>query len=138
MTEDLSHWLMRCEGLRLKPYNDTHGYCTIGFGHNLSTNGIPIEIADRLLDIDIANAQKQVLTNLPWVANIDLSRNDALVHLCFWIGIGALMGFKNMLLAAESGDWQTASNEVLNSHLHDDIPERCDEIATRLLKGDTL
>ena len=110
---------------------------TIGFGHNLSVNGIPIEIADRLLDLDIAAANKSIMNDLPWILNIDSPRRDAIVHLCFWIGIGALLGFKKMLAACESGDWQTAHDEVLNSRLYGDIPERATEVANRLLTGDT-
>lgn len=137
MTQDLEQWIMAKEGLRLKCYNDSHGFLSIGWGHNLASNGIPIEIADRLLEIDIANAQKQVMANLPWAGQIGMPRFDALVHLCFWVGIGSLMGFKNMLAALKIGDWQTAHDELINSNLHDNIPERTEEIATRILTGDT-
>lgn len=137
MTEALDHWLMRCEGLRLKPYNDQNGFCTIGYGHNLAVNGITISMADQMLDNDISSAQKDVIRNMPWVLGLDEPRQDAFVHLCFWIGIGSLMGFKKMIAAAQADDWQDAANEILNSKLHDDIPERATEIANRLLTGET-
>ena len=137
MKEALDHWLMRCEGLRLKPYNDEVGCLTIGYGHNLSANGIPITIADQLLDSDILNAQKDVLRNLPWVMSLDEPRQDAFTHLCFWIGIGSLLNFKKMLAAAQAGDWQTAHDELLNSNLFNAIPQRATEVANRPLTGDT-
>lgn len=136
MTQALDQWIMGHEGLRLKPYNDTHGFLSIGYGHNLASSGIPIEIADRLLEIDIATAQKQLLTNFPWLSNIDMPRVDALVHLCFWIGIGSFMGFKKMIDAVRVENWKTAHDELLNSNLFSDIPDRTTEIANRLLSGE--
>jgi lysozyme len=136
MTEPLDLWIARKEGLRLRPYHDKHGFMTIGYGHNLQANGITIAIADQLLSNDIAEAKKLVDRNLAWTANVDPARRDAFYHLCFWIGIGKLLGFVKMMAAAKAGDWKLAANEVLNSALHDDIPERAEEIANRLLKGD--
>lgn len=136
MTQPLDQWIAASEGLRLRPYNDMHGFLTIGYGHNLSSNGISIAIADMLLDADIASAQKDVIRNLPWVLNASEPRQDAFVHLCFWIGIGSLLGFTKMLAAARDGDWDTAVQELLNSALHADIPGRCEDIANRLLTGE--
>ena len=137
MTIVLDQWLKQAEGLRLTPYTDTHGFLTCGYGHNLTANGISIAVAEQMLAADIATAQHEVLTALPWVANIDQPRQDAIFHLCFWIGIGSLLGFKNMLAAVQGGEWQTASNELLNSDLARDIPERANAISQRLLTGDS-
>lgn len=135
MTLDLTQWIAGCEGLRLRPYTDSYGYLTIGYGHNLSENGITIAIAQALLNSDIVAAQKQVFTNCPWIADIGIARSDALVHLCFWVGIGAFMGFKDMLAAAEAENWQAAHDTLINSTLHAEIPDRCEAIANRLLTG---
>lgn len=136
MTKPLDQWIMAAEGLRLKPYNDTHGFCTIGYGHNLSENGISILMADQLLDWDISCAQKAVIRNMPWVMSLDEPRQDAFVHLCFWIGIGSLLSFSKLLKAAQIGNWQGVHDELLNSDLYRDIPERTKDIATRLLTGE--
>lgn len=135
MTIPLDQWLRQCEGLKLKPYTDPHGYLTIGYGHNLSANGIPLSIAGDLLDSDIATANDAVTHDIPWILTLDQPRREAIVHLCFWIGIGSLLGFTKMLAALQAGDWQTAHDEVLQSRLASDIPERAGEIANRLLTG---
>jgi lysozyme len=135
MTLSLDQWIIQKEGLKLKPYADTRGFITIGFGHNLSANGISINIATQLLNGDIAAANNAVTHDLPWVLQLDAPRRAAIVHLCFWIGIGSLLGFTKMLAACQAGDWQAASQELLDSNLHDTIPERTEEIATRLLTG---
>ena len=135
MTEALRDWLKQKEGLRLKPYTDTHGWLTVGYGRNLSANGISILTAEQMLDEDIIRAQRDVQRYLPWVNDIAPARQDAFYHLAFWIGIGSLLRFTKMIGAAHSGDWETASNELLNSALNNDIPERTQEIAARLLNG---
>jgi len=48
------------EGLKLKPYTDTEGHLTIGFGHNLD-NGITIKQAYALLADDIDTAKKELV-----------------------------------------------------------------------------
>lgn len=133
----LTDWLKAKEGLRLKPYNDTHGWMTIGYGHNLSSNGISIAQAEMMLADDIRAAQRDVQRYLPWVNDIDSARQDAFYHLCFWLGIGSLLKFTAMITAAHAGDWATVYNELLNSALYRDIPERTMEIALRLRDGDT-
>jgi lysozyme len=134
LTQPLDQWITDHEGVKLHPYTDTHGNLTIGIGHNLA-NGIPLSVAYSLRDLDIIAAQKAVITNFPWIKNIDMPRVDALVHLCFWIGIGSLMGFTKMMNAVRAEDWKTAHDELLNSKLFSDIPERTTEIANRLLTG---
>jgi len=136
MTIPLNQWITNCEGVRLHPYVDTTEHQTIGIGHNLS-NGITLAIATAMLASDITDARKQVFAEFPWTGKLDMPRMDALTHLCFWVGIGSLMGFNKMLDALQSGDWQTAHDELLNSKLFADISGRTTEIATRLLTGDT-
>ena len=45
--------LERHEGLRLKPYRDTVGKLTVGYGRNLEDVGISRDEADFMLDNDI-------------------------------------------------------------------------------------
>lgn len=136
MTSAVSQWIASCEGLRLKPYKDTMGNLTIGYGHNLSSRGITIDMANLLLEYDINNAQHDLQLNLPWALNLDPVRRDCYIHLCFWMGIGALLGFHKMNWAAQNEDWDTAAQELLNSQLHSDIPKRCEDIANRLKIGE--
>ena len=51
--ETLRERIIRHEGLRLKPYRDTMGNWTIGYGRNLDERGITEEEAKIMLDYDI-------------------------------------------------------------------------------------
>ena len=58
--------VMAAEGLRLKPYRDTVGKLTIGWGRNLEDNGITKLEAEVLLDHDLAAAELECRRAFPW------------------------------------------------------------------------
>jgi hypothetical protein len=66
------------EGLRLKPYKDSIGKLTIGFGRNLDDNGIRPNEAAYMLEGDIDEAEQGLLINHPWAEDIDQVRLAAL------------------------------------------------------------
>jgi lysozyme len=71
---ELLEQLKRDEGLRLKPYVDTVGKVTIGYGTNL-TDGIDQGEAEYLLSNRLNQKRLELLAALPWVA--DLTKRDA-------------------------------------------------------------
>jgi len=122
----LRHQLMVHEGLRLFPYTDTAGKLTIGYGRNLTDKGITLREAEQLLDHDITDAIQSVLMALPWTSMLSAARFRVLVDIAFNAGINGLLGFPKMLIAAQQGDYTTAANEIVNSHL---APHRAEHLA---------
>jgi len=132
---DLKSMLMRDEGLRLKPYTDTTGHLTIGFGRNLSQVGISLTEAESLLDHDMARTAVDVQAALPWTMGLDDVRRAALINMAFNLGIGGLLGFHKMLGACEKGDWATAALEALNSEWARQVGPRAYRISRQLEEG---
>jgi lysozyme len=128
--------LKRDEGLRLYPYADTTGNLTVGYGHNLTANGISQDAADLLLEDDLAIADKALKTALPWTANLDLARYGALLNMTFNMGIRGLLGFHNALRAMQSGDWKTAGAELLSSEWAAQVGDRAKRLALQLESGE--
>jgi lysozyme len=128
--------LARDEGCRLKPYKDTVGKLTIGIGRNLDDVGITIEEAHYLLSNDVTRADRDVSKNLPWSAGLDGVRQAVLINMCFNVGIGKLLTFKKMLAAMESGNWELAAGEILNSKYANDVGDRAKRLALQLMTGD--
>ena len=89
--------LLRDEGLRLKPYMDTVGKLTIGVGRNLTDNGITEDEALALLGNDIANAENDLVIQLPLYNHLSEVRQRVLLNMCFNMGINKLMTFRQML-----------------------------------------
>ena len=129
---DLIDQLKRDEGLRLKAYKDTLGHLTIGYGHNLEARGITLEIAAMLLEEDVAIAVAELRSRFDWFDHLTRPRQDALINLCFNLGINKFMEFHGMLNALDNGDFHTAALHILNSKYHDQVGKRAERIAEQL------
>lgn len=104
------------EGLRLKPYTDTVGKLTIGYGRDLTDVGISTAEAQTLLSNDLQSAIRTSQAQ-PWwqyVAGNDNWEN-ALIELVFNMGANGVAGFHGMLASFKAGDGVGAANALLNS-----------------------
>src|ERR1039458_3658844 len=106
--------LKRDEGLRLKPYKDTVGKTTIGYGRNLDDSGISEEEASYLLSNDVERTADMLSQALPAIDKLLMNDNVrwcVLVAMAFNMGINGLLQFHNMLAAVQAGDWDLRSEE---------------------------
>lgn len=111
----LSEMLIKHEALRLKPYTDTVGKLTIGVGRNLDDKGISQEEAMMMLNNDIVETKEAVFKTLPWAMKLDEPRQAVILSMAFNMGLNGLLGFKQMLLAVETGNYPSAALHMLNS-----------------------
>jgi GH24 family phage-related lysozyme (muramidase) len=127
---DLRAELSRDEARRTRPYRDSEGILTIGVGHNLEANGLPLEVLERLLvahglpepDVDllldrgIAQAEADLDALLPgWREALDPVRQRVLLNMVFNLGRTRLGGFQRMWAAVRARDWPTAAAEMMDS-----------------------
>lgn len=131
----LEDQLLRDEGLRLKPYKDSVGKTTIGIGRNLDDVGISHGEALMLLANDIESASAALRTQLPWTINLDEVRRAALVNAAFNMGIGGLLAFRHALASLQSGDYETAANQMLESLWAKQVGPRAVRIAEQIRTG---
>ena len=103
------------EGERLKPYTDTVGKLTIGYGRNLTDNGIRESEAVIMLENDLTEAVVECQTRFSWFDSKDGPRQRVLIELMFNMGPDKLLQFKNMLAAIELDHNDIASKELLRS-----------------------
>ena len=106
--------IRRYEGFSRLPYKCPTGHLTIGYGHNLE-NGISAKVALFILQEDLAHAERAVKDAFPWWWKLDDARQFVLVDMAFNMGLAGLKGFKKMLAAIESGDFDKAAEEMLDS-----------------------
>lgn len=128
--------LKRHEGFRARPYRDTAGKLTIGYGRNLDDNPLKVSEANFLLSNDVAQATADVLLLCPTFATLTPARQDVLINMCFNMGAYRLSGFKRMWAAIALEDWTTAAMEMLDSKWHNDTGYRAQELATLMSLGD--
>ena len=123
------------EGFKPKPYRCSAGKLTIGYGRNLEDKGISREEASYLLHEDIRDAIKFLDQQLPWWKNLDgEARQEALVNMAFNLG-GRLLGFKKMLAALQSKDYERAADEALDSKWAGQVGQRAQRIARAFREG---
>ncbi|WP_208855193.1 glycoside hydrolase family protein [Marinobacter algicola] len=126
--------LERHEGLRLKPYLDTVGKLTVGYGRNLEDVGISRDEADFMLDNDIDQVERQ-LNTVDEYQGLDPIRQAVLANMAFNLGFRGLMGFKNMWAAIANQDWQSAAREMLSSKWAKQVGDRAVELAFIMRTG---
>ena len=126
------------EGCILKPYQDTAGKWTIGFGRNLSDVGISLEEAYDLLEHDIDRAEDALLKACDWAADLDPTRYSVLVMLTFNLGIRRLLTFEKMIHALKNREWERASKELLNSRYAAQVGQRAVRYARLLKTGEWM
>lgn len=127
--------LIRDEGKRLMPYEDSVGILTIGVGHNLIAHGISDEVCDLLLTEDIARVQGDLRVRIPWYLDLPEPRRAVLENMAFNVGTGGLLGFRRMLAAVQAGDYALAATEMLDSRWAGQVGGRARRLATQMRSG---
>tara|TARA_R100001086_G_scaffold245810_3_gene177223 strand:+ start:592 stop:1044 length:453 start_codon:yes stop_codon:yes gene_type:complete len=115
------------EGLRLKPYYDSEGVLTIGYGRNLEV-GITKEEADLLFENDFREAHFQA-AKYPWFHRLTPERKQVIVNMMFNLGPSRFATFKKMIAALEREDYETARFEMLSSLWRVQVGSRATELA---------
>jgi lysozyme len=141
--DELMNSLLSCvklaEGFNPYAYNDSLGYVTIGYGFCVDKrigNGMTEAQASYLLQDELNSCEIQ-LSHFSWYTGIDNTvRQEALIELCFNMGLPHLLEFKQMIAAIQSNDFSAASADLLNSLWAKQVHEtRANNIANRLKNG---
>jgi lysozyme len=137
--DQLERDLIRDEGLKLKPYQDSVGIWTIGVGHNMQAHPLPegmlvdgrITEADAktLLEGDIAEHIAALDAALPWSQSLDEPRYRALINMAFNLGVAGLLGFSNTLALIQRGEYAKAAANLRMSKWAKQVGPR----ATRII-----
>lgn len=112
----LSQSIATNENCRLNPYTDTTGHLTIGFGRNLTDNGISLDEARYMLGNDIRSALFQAEAEPCWanVKNND-ARARAITEMVYNMGIGGFRTFVNATKLLCANDFNGAADAFLDS-----------------------
>lgn len=155
--ETLLARIKRHEGFLRIPKYDAKGKYAVGYGHDITpeqanayANGISEAEAQTLLESDIVKAQADLSVHLGWTDQLPNIQWQVLVEMVFQMGVNGLLGFKNFLFFARSGDKESAYLELLWNHYnkdnpgkntpsdwHNETPARCEELAGLWLNGTT-
>lgn len=136
MSSKLVRMVKRHENYSAKPYVDTTGHLTVGYGRNLEDNPLTEPEATYLLVTDLDRCERELERRWPVVKRLDAVRRAALVDMTFNLGIAGIAGFSRMWAAIERGDWERAYMEALDSKWSAQVGRRSLDIAAMLATGE--
>ena len=119
-------------------YTCPAGHATIGIGRNIAKSGLglsDIEV-EFLLEEDVARCASELGREFPFFSGLDDVRRDAMIDICFNIGITRLKGFAMALGAMARDDYDTAATEFLRSRWADQVGNRAKELAAMIRTGE--
>ncbi len=125
-------WIKKNEGFRSKPYRDTLGNMTVGFGRNLDSVGISPGEAEFMFHNDIYRCIKE-LTKHNFYQSQNTNAQAALLDMCYNLGISGLLKFKRMIAALEKKDIELATKEALDSNWANQVPNRAIGVCNMML-----
>lgn len=133
--DQLRQVVMTDEGLRLKPYTDTVGKLSIGYGRNLIDVGISQVEARQLLDHDLETAVSALTRAYPLVDTLNQARQIVLASMAFNMGVPRLSSFRKMWAALMAKDYESAAVEMLDSDWASQVGARASRLADAMRTG---
>jgi len=131
--DELAKDLKRDEGYRSKPYKDTTGHLTIGYGRNLE-KGLTKKTAEYLLCEDIQEAVDEtiILFGEKRFSSWESHQKVAVVNMMFNLGRPKLSKFHSTIKAIKRGDWNKAAEHARNSLWAEQVKGRAIRVTNKM------
>ena len=127
------------EGVRTHAYLCSESKITCGVGRNLDSDGgigLSEDEIDFLLNNDIKRCRQELEFHFDWFKELDDVRQDAMINLCFNIGITSLKKFSKALAAMNVHDYETAAAEFLDSRWASQVGTRALDVTDMIRTGE--
>ena len=115
------------EGFRSKPYSDSQGVLTIGYGTNIA-EGITVKEAEWLLRNRLADTEGDLARRWAPYGEMPIGVRAALLNMAYQIGVTGLLEFHDMIAALRRQDWKAARTAARDSDWHRETPERAEAV----------
>jgi lysozyme len=146
MITNIYDQLRRDEGTRLAVYHDTHGFYTIGTGHNLVANPLPFDVSsgitqaqsDQILYADVARITAQLLVDIPWLTTLqknDVPRFGVFQNMSFNLGVGGVLEFHHDLVDTQAGNYAQAAIDMTASAWYIQVGARAQRLCQQMRTG---
>ena len=131
--------LKRHDGVRSHAYKCSENMITVGVGRNLDENG-GIGLADDeieyLLMNDIERCDAELRAAYDWYENLKKPRRDAMINMCFNLGLTRLRGFVKALEAMSREQYDVAADEFMDSRWAEQVGDRAVEVTELIRSGE--
>ena len=121
-------------GEPIKPGSVVKGHPTIGYGRALDVDGITEDEAI-YLETNSQHEIEYVLGAYHWWSSLNEARQAVLIDMAYNMGTTELFHFVEMIKALERGDWNGASDAMLQSEWAREVPIRAQRDAKIMRDG---
>jgi len=98
--------------------------------------GLSHDEIEYLLQNDVNRCIQELDSNFTWYRNLCEARRDAMINLCFNLGLPRLKKFVKALAAMEAGNYEEAAVEFLDSRWAKQVGSRALEVAHMIRSGE--
>tara|TARA_R100001369_G_scaffold23148_4_gene42480 strand:+ start:4185 stop:4601 length:417 start_codon:yes stop_codon:yes gene_type:complete len=127
------------EGVETHAYKCTADKTTIGVGRNIDPSGglgLSSDEIDYLLSNDVKRVSAELIRAFSWFSELDEVRKDAMIDMCFNMGLPRLKLFKKSLEAMANEDYDIAAIEFLDSNWAKQVGGRSIIVTDMIRSGD--
>lgn len=128
------------EGFRSKPYKDTLGVWTIGYGWTHGVNENTPECteaeAEEWLRSEFEDDIKECTEHIDCFAGLDGPRKGALCNMAYQLGAKKLSTFHQFLGLLDLGKYEEAAEDLAHTLWYKQTPNRAKRIAYRIRTGE--
>jgi len=131
--------LRKHEGVETHAYVDSVGKITLGVGRNIDKNGgigLSTDEIDYLLANDVERVEAELLAAFNWYKMLGDARKDAIMDMCFNMGLPRFKKFKKALAGMAKGDYKTAAIEFLDSRWANQVGQRAITVTDIIRSGE--
>jgi len=135
--------IMNDEGFQARPYLDTAGIATIGYGSTsmlghyvtMDQAAIAAPVARQLLRSDLYGACVDAQMLVGRFDELDHVRQEVLVNLAYNLGKGRLSAFKYLLAALDTLDFDEAAAQMMDSKWYGQVGGRGARLVAAMRTG---
>jgi lysozyme len=146
MSNLLVEWLKFEEGFRARPYRDSVGVLTVGYGRNLVAHPLPPRNwsaepcteaeAEGWLRTALADLYFRLRARKPIIESIDPVRSACLLNMAYQLGVAGVLVFPRMWAAIEERSWMEAALMAEDSRWAKQTPNRARRVCQALESGE--
>ena len=124
--------IKRHEGFKSKVYKCTEGYDTIGYGFAIKDLELDEDVAELILMRKIQKLLERIIIAFQWFEDSPQEVKFVVSNMCYQLGLRGFSKFKKTIYLLETGQYEEASIEMLDSLWAKQTPNRAKELSETL------
>lgn len=109
---------------------------TIGCGFNLASDGLTLEESRLILRTRAWRRYLALITALPWVKQLDESRQGVLLNMAYNVGVTTLETFVTFLTLVKAGSFDAAADDLKGTKWAHQVGERAVRLEQQMRSGE--